>query len=207
MSFTSTTLGLAALGFALGWSVAWPPGPINAEILRRSLSGRFWPAASIGFGACTGDAAWALAVALGASALAGVPAMIGILWWISRILLCLLAGHYLLSAYRHWQSPPLAGSGQRFDSTRSAFGIGFVLALTSPWNLGFWIGVMGRPELAGLGTAAALTVAAAVIAGAASWVAVLTLLATSLQRWLNAPYWDVGARVLTALLLLAFAFA
>ncbi len=207
MSFSSTYFGLAAIGFALGWSVAWPPGPINAEILRRALAGRFWPAASIGFGACAGDAAWALAVALGASALARLPAMIDALWWISRALLCLLAGHYLWSAYRHWRAPSPPSAGPRFDSTRSAFAIGFVLALTSPWNLGFWIGVMGRPELAGLGTTAALTVAFAVIAGAASWVAVLTLLATSLQRWLDAPSWDVAARVLTALLLLAFAFA
>ena len=207
MSFSSAYLGLGALGFALGWSVAWPPGPINAEILRRALAGRFWPAASIGFGACAGDAAWALAVALGASALTALPFMIDALWWISRTLLCLLAGHYLLSAYQHWRSPPAPGAGPRFDSTRSAFAVGFVLALTSPWNLGFWIGVMGRPELAGLGPAAALAVAGAVIAGAASWVAVLTLLATSLQRWLRAPSWDIAARVLTALLLLAFAFA
>ena len=38
----STSLpALIVTGFLLGWSVAWPPGPINAEIARRCGSGRF----------------------------------------------------------------------------------------------------------------------------------------------------------------------
>jgi threonine/homoserine/homoserine lactone efflux protein len=36
-------------GLILGWSVAWPPGPINAEMIRRALKpgsqgGGFWAA-------------------------------------------------------------------------------------------------------------------------------------------------------------------
>jgi len=34
-------LPLLATGFLLGWSVAWPPGPINAESARRCLAGGF----------------------------------------------------------------------------------------------------------------------------------------------------------------------
>jgi hypothetical protein len=30
-----STLALAATGFALGWNLAWVPGPIHAEMLRR----------------------------------------------------------------------------------------------------------------------------------------------------------------------------
>src|SRR5437762_2041484 len=41
------TLGTLANGYILGWSVAWPPGPINAEMIRRGLlpkerGGGFW---------------------------------------------------------------------------------------------------------------------------------------------------------------------
>ena len=50
---------LAATGFALGWSVAWPPGPINAEMIRRGLSRGFWPAYAVGLGASTADFFWA----------------------------------------------------------------------------------------------------------------------------------------------------
>ena len=61
-------------GLILGWSVAWPPGPINAEMIRRALishkqGGGFWAAWQIGLGACSGDFLWALGVAAGAGAL------------------------------------------------------------------------------------------------------------------------------------------
>src|SRR6266705_2116255 len=61
-------------GFVLGWSVAWPPGPVNAEMIRRGLlpreqGGGFWETWRVGLGACTGDFIWALAVAAGAGAL------------------------------------------------------------------------------------------------------------------------------------------
>src|SRR5437588_13095785 len=47
------SLGTLANGFILGWSVAWPPGPINAEMIRRGLlpkerGGGFWGAWPIG---------------------------------------------------------------------------------------------------------------------------------------------------------------
>ena len=67
-------------GFVLGWSVAWPPGPVNAEMIRRGLmpkhrGGGFWSAWPIGLGACTGDFMWALSVSLGAGALLNSPSI------------------------------------------------------------------------------------------------------------------------------------
>ena len=40
------------------------------------------------------------------------------------------------------------------------------MALTSPWNVAFWLAAMGRPELAGARAGSLLVMAAAVIAGA-----------------------------------------
>ena len=65
-------------GLILGWSVAWPPGPINAEMIRRALiprsqGGGFWTAYQLGLGACSGDFCWALGVAAGAGALLASP--------------------------------------------------------------------------------------------------------------------------------------
>jgi threonine/homoserine/homoserine lactone efflux protein len=72
------TLSALANGYILGWSVAWPPGPINAEMIRRGLlpkdrGGGFWSAWPIGLGACTGDFIWAFGVSVGA----GGPAQLG----------------------------------------------------------------------------------------------------------------------------------
>ena len=65
-------VALLATGFLLGWSVAWPPGPINAEIARRCGSGNFWWIAAP-VGASSADALWAVAVALGVGLLFAAP--------------------------------------------------------------------------------------------------------------------------------------
>jgi threonine/homoserine/homoserine lactone efflux protein len=48
-------LPLIGKGFLLGWSVAWPPGPINSEMIRRGLSRGFCTAYAVGLGACSAD--------------------------------------------------------------------------------------------------------------------------------------------------------
>jgi threonine/homoserine/homoserine lactone efflux protein len=204
----SSTLGLLAVGWLLGWSVAWPPGPINAEILRRATQRNFFSAASIGLGACTGDAIWALAVALGAGALLAMPWSVTGLWFISRVVLVALAADYLRGAWRGVVRfrDGVAAEDSSVDSARIGFLLGLAMALSSPFNMAFWVGVLGRPELAGLGIDAALIMAFAVVAGAASWVVVLCALAGSLRGFLQHPLWDAATRAATALVLLGFAF-
>ena len=92
-------------GFVIGWSVAWPPGPINAEILRRTLlprseGGGFWNAWQLGLGACTGDFLWAVAVMTGAGALLNTPRIRLVLGVISFVLLVLLAAMFARNAWR-----------------------------------------------------------------------------------------------------------
>src|SRR5205823_13440422 len=77
-------------GYILGWSVAWPPGPINAEMIRRGLlpkerGGGFWSAWPIGLGACTGDFIWAFCVSVGAGALLNSIAIRRMLAIVSQI--------------------------------------------------------------------------------------------------------------------------
>src|SRR6266571_3429518 len=84
-------------GFVLGWSVAWPPGPVNAEMIRRGLlpreqGGAFWETWRVGLGACTGDFLWAFAVAAGAGALLNEPGVRIALGATSLVLLLVLSG-------------------------------------------------------------------------------------------------------------------
>ena len=95
--------GTITAGLLLGWSVAWPPGPVNAEMIRRGLTRGFWPAAAVGFGACTADFLWALAVAGGAGAIAGLPGVRPALAGMSLVLLLFLAWTFLAGAFRAWQ--------------------------------------------------------------------------------------------------------
>src|SRR5437660_11720126 len=98
-------LSALANGYILGWSVAWPPGPINAEMIRRGLlpkdrGGGFWGAWPIGIGACTGDFLWAFCVSLGAGALLSSTAIRRGLAILSLALLLFLASSFSFVAWR-----------------------------------------------------------------------------------------------------------
>ena len=198
-------------GFLLGWSVAWPPGPINAEMIRRGLERGFLPAWSLGLGACTGDFGWAVAVSLGAGVLIDVPGVRPTLGVVSVALLLFLTWTFGRGAWKAWQASRVPGDSvasvpeRRFDSTRGGFLLGLTLALTSPWNIAFWLAVIGS-QAGGehLGLAASLTVAVGVIVAAAAWGLVLCSAVRMGARFAT-PAWHIVTQGATALLMLYFA--
>jgi threonine/homoserine/homoserine lactone efflux protein len=209
MPLPSSWLALGMLGFVLGWSVAWPPGPINAEIIRRTLASGFWSGYGVGLGASTGDAVWAVVVILGAGALFVTPAAHELLAGLSTLVLLLLAGLYLRGAWNglvRWragaQPPP-----PRLEGTTAGFLLGLGLALTSPWNLAFWFAVVGRPETLRAGPSGAVIVAAAVLLGTNAWVVLLGAVVTRLRLRFAGAAWETVAKGATGLLMLAFALA
>ena len=200
-------------GLVLGWSVAWPPGPINAEMIRRVLlpraqGGGFWPAWQLGLGACTGDFLWALGVAAGAGALLAAPRLHLALGLISFCLLLFLAFNFARGAWRtahaaRTSAPPPA---LRRGKARGYF-LGLLLALTSPWNIGFWFAVVGG-QGAAQGRATflnSLTLAASVVSGAIAWTIVLCTALKLGARVFARPAWQVGTQALSALVMLFFA--
>ena len=208
MTGTASLAATLGAGYLLGWSVAWPPGPINAEIVRRGLARGFWSAWSIALGASAGDFLWAIFVSLGASALARRPGVRTALALLSLVLLVALAGHFLagaaraLRARRRGETPPVPAA--RFDSSRAGILLGLTLALSSPWNIAFWLAVVGQQAASGLDLARALLLAASVVAGALTWSALLAGALHYGARFAT-PAWDAVARLGTGLVLLYFA--
>jgi len=210
---------LLATGFLLGWSVAWPPGPINAEIARRCGSGRFLSGLAVLCGASGADAVWAVAVALGVGLLFTAPAARFAMGVVSVALLIALAFLFLRGAFRAWAGTggaPEAGAGGKPDiaapapsgSVRGGFALGAAMALTSPWNVAFWLAAMGRPELAGAKAGALLVMAAAVIAGALTWGVIWASANALLHRGLGGGAkraWTIFVDLATGLLMLYFA--
>jgi threonine/homoserine/homoserine lactone efflux protein len=199
-------------GYLLGWSVAWPPGPVNAEMIRRGLSQRFVNAWAVGLGACSGDFLWALGVALGAGAVINVPGVRAVLGGVSVLLLLLLAWIFARSAWRAWQAQrapadaaAAPASAARLQSARGGYVLGFGMALTSPWNIAFWLAVIGSQAVGATpNLTSSLLLAAAVVAGAASWGTVLCA-ALSLGARFATPAWQIGTSAATAALMLYFA--
>lgn len=204
-------LALLFKGFSLGLSVAVPPGPISAEMVRRGLERGFLPAWALGLGACSGDFLWAVAVSLGAGVLIDVPGVRPVLGIISVVLLLFLAWTFGRGAWRAWRTSrdPGAASAvptRRFDSAHGGFMLGLTLALSSPWNITFWLGVVGSQQTGNqpLPLAGSLTLAAAVVFGAASWSTVLCLLARMGAKFAT-PMWHIATQGATAALMLFFA--
>ena len=203
-------------GFLLGWSVAWPPGPINAEMIRRGLlpkthGGGFWAAWRVGLGACSGDALWALGVSLGAGALINTPRVRVALGLISLCLLLFLAAIFLRGAWRAYRDRGAAG---KLDDKAvpqkkrglPGFLLGFTLALTSPWNIGFWLAVIGSQSDRLSGSFfSSLFLAGSVLLGAITWGFVFSLAIKLGARIFSRPSWQIVTQALTALVMLYFA--
>ena len=206
-------------GFVLGWSVAWPPGPVNAEMLRRTLlpssrGGGFWGAWQVGLGACTGDFLWALVVMTSAGALLNTPRVRFVLAIVSLGLLLFLAGMFALRAWRCLRSP---GQGGRLhdeepdNASRTkkygAYLLGLIMALTSPWNLGFWLAVIGGQQSvtrdSSFGNSFAF--AGAVVLGAVIWTLVFSVALKQGGKIFARPAWQAATQAITSLLMLFFA--
>ena len=201
-------------GMILGWSVAWPPGPINAEMIRRALKprsqgGGFWAAWQLGLGACTGDFVWALGVAAGAGALLASPRLHLALGIVSFLLLLFLAFGFARNAWQEYRTHVAPDSQiSAPESFRSrGYLLGLILALTSPWNVGFWFAVVGGQGAtqAQASFLSSLTLAAAVVSGAITWTIVLCLALKMGARIFAQPAWQIGTQLVSALVMLFFA--
>ncbi|MDR3373637.1 MAG: LysE family transporter [Ancalomicrobiaceae bacterium] len=197
-------------GFLLGWSVAWPPGPINAEIARRCLARGFWAGFSLLLGACSGDALWAVVVSLGMGVVLTGTTIRFVMGITSIVLLLALAGVFFKGAWTSLRAKdPAAAEAApaRFDSRRAGFLLGAGMALTSPWNVAFWLAAIGRPEMARYGLGSLLLMAAAVLAGALIWGILWSAFVTLVRRSGGGRLWDIAVKGLTGLLMLYFAVA
>ncbi|HXX41665.1 MAG TPA: LysE family transporter [Chthoniobacterales bacterium] len=198
-------------GFVLGWSVAWPPGPVNAEMIRRGLvpkdrGGGFWSTWQVGLGACTGDFIWALGVSLGAGALLSSLSIRRGLGVVSFCLLIFLAWTFVRSAWQIYRSHRAAESNIASDQPkRRGYWLGLFFALSSPWNIGFWFAVIGSQTTQLGGVQRSLALAASVVLGAVAWTLVLCAALKLGARIFSRPEWQIMTEALTSLVMIWFA--
>ena len=205
------TLPTLLNAFLLGWSVAWPPGPINAEMIRRGLlpkerGGGFWSAWPIALGACCGDFLWAFGVSLGAGAILSSIGLRRALAVVSLLLLLFLATKFALAAWRIYQTHHASdGRIPHEAEAKGGFLLGFFVVLMSPWNVGFWLAVIGsQPHLAS-GIRQSLAIAGAVVLGALAWGVVLCATVKLGAGIFAKPAWQIGTQALTSIVMLWFA--
>ena len=197
-------------GFVLGWSVAWPPGPVNAEMIRRGLlpreqGGGFWETWRVGLGACTGDFLWAFAVAAGAGALLNEPGVRIALGATSLVLLLVLAAVFSRAAWkaaRGGKNPDAPGLTKQAHA-KGGYWLGLLFVMSSPWNIGFWLAVVGsqRTLMATASFLNSLMLACAVVLGALTWTLVLCVAVRLGAQIFAHPAWQIWTQALAAVML------
>ncbi|OOE13136.1 hypothetical protein UN64_09600 [Fictibacillus arsenicus] len=123
----------------LGISLAVPVGPIKLEMIKRGLSGGFWPSWLVGLGAASADFIFMLIIFLGLSPFLQNTFVQTTMLVIGIIMLMVLGISTIRTAWL--QQRFLAGNEEKPE--QKPYWTGFLLALMNPFNFLFWFGIYG----------------------------------------------------------------
>lgn len=128
---------------------------------------------------------------------------------LSLLLLLLLAGSYGVGAWRALRRHRILNLTNdvpiQRTRRRSGYLLGFTLALMSPFNIGFWLAVVGSQQRASHAFSDSLALAASVVLGAIAWSLALCLAVKLGARVFAHPSWQIMTQALTALVMIYFA--
>lgn len=149
------------LGAVLAWSLAAPPGPINALIAHDAARRGFWAGWSIGLGAVTGDMTMLLLTSL------GVLRVVDAFPWLKVVFAIVGAALLLYFGFSAWRTVRRHGDGNETTATGS-FAKAYAIVITSPFNWGWWL-TAGSSMLSLLGWVVALGFFAGLVLWIAAW--------------------------------------
>lgn len=151
-----TLLESLLVGAGLAISLAAPPGPVMAKMAFEVARRRTWTGILVGLGASSADMTYFALVHFGILGANPDPRLLG------ALALCgvALMDYFAYQAWRAARSPlPIATKGA------SGFAGGYLIALTSPFNLLWWVSA-GAPFIAVYGPQLIIGFAVALV----SWV-------------------------------------
>ncbi|MBS2967576.1 LysE family transporter [Metabacillus sp. KIGAM252] len=122
----------------LGISLAAPIGPINAAQIERGFNRGFWHSWLIGLGSITADILYMLAVFMGLVQFIEIPIVKAFLWLFGFFVLTYTGIESLLQA-----SKSVELRKELSNSLTKSYLIGFMMSLTNPLTIMFWVGIYG----------------------------------------------------------------
>ncbi|KAA9021799.1 LysE family transporter [Niallia endozanthoxylica] len=188
----------------LGLSLAAPIGPINAAQLDRGIKEGFLNAWMVGIGAMIADMLYMAAVYMGVVQFLEIPIVKTFLW---------LFGFFVL-VYTGIEC--IAGAGKivtqsrksKGESIHKSFFSGFIMSLSNPLTILFWLGIYGSvlAKTAHTYDASQLMLYSfAIFTGITIWDLFMALLASSFRKLLTAKIL-VGISMVSGLSLVGFGF-
>jgi len=122
----------------LGLTLAAPIGPVNSARLDKGIKNGFWHAWMVGTGSMIADGFFMLMVFFGMVHFLDVPIIQIFLWLFGAFILIYSGVESILSI----KSITLADSRGK-DSMVKCFLTGFIMSITSPLSILFWLGIYG----------------------------------------------------------------
>lgn len=167
----------------LGFTLAAPIGPVNSARLDKGIKNGFWHAWIVGAGSMIADGIFMLMVYLGMVHFLEVPIVQIFLWLFGGFILLYSGIEGIVGA----NSITLADTRGK-DSLFRCFMTGFIMSITSPLSILFWLGIYGSvlaktAQVNGPGSL--LIYSSMIFLGLTLWDILVASLTTGFRRFLN----------------------
>ncbi|HZG72678.1 MAG TPA: LysE family transporter [Chondromyces sp.] len=167
----------------LGISLAAPIGPINAAQLDKGIKNGFMSAWMVGVGALMADLFYMMLVYIGVGQFITTPFVKTFLWSFGFFVLVYTGVECLISAGK-----VAAASERESETAAKSFFSGFILSLTSPLTILFWLGIYGSvlaDTVETYGTDRLLLYSSAIVIGVLVWDVTMAAVASSFRKILT----------------------
>ena len=167
----------------LGFTLAAPIGPVNSARLDKGIKNGFWHAWIVGAGSMIADGVFMLLVYLGMVQFLGIPVVQIFLWLFGGFVL-IYSG---IESIKNANTISLSYSRQK-DSLFKCFLTGFIMSITSPLSILFWLGIYGSvlaKTAQTNGTESLLIYSSMIFLGLTFWDVFIAALTTGFRKLLN----------------------
>lgn len=167
----------------LGFTLAAPIGPVNSARLDKGIKNGFWHAWIVGAGSMIADGVFMLLVYLGMVQFLGIPVVQIFLWLFGGFVL-IYSG---IESIKNANTITLSYSRQK-DSLFKCFLTGFIMSITSPLSILFWLGIYGSvlaKTAQTNGTGSLLIYSSMIFLGLTFWDVFVAALTTGFRKLLN----------------------
>ncbi|MCM2980327.1 amino acid transporter [Niallia circulans] len=167
----------------LGFTLAAPIGPVNSARIDKGIKNGFWHAWIVGFGSMLADGVFMIMVYIGMVHFLEID-IIQIFLWLFGGFVLIYTGMESIVGAQHLKLDSLRGK----DSLFKCFLTGFIMSITSPLSILFWLGIYGSilaKTAQENGTSSLLIYSSMIFLGLTLWDLIVAALTNSFRRFLT----------------------
>ena len=169
--------------FLLGITLAAPIGPVNSARIDKGIKNGFFHAWVVGIGSMIADGIFMLLVYLGFVQFITIPYVQIFLWLFGGFVLIYTGVESMMRVNK------LSLDDYRTkESLSKSFLTGFIMSITSPLSILFWIGIYGSvlaKTVSTSGTSSLIIYSSMIFLGLTFWDLAVAFLTTGFRRFLN----------------------